>query len=251
GKSYGVSLSNWLHICSRTSPCGPHTASIWTDCAGNQTWAARGTVSPQLGVLDDNDVPADTHVDDDLYAEIYDAERIKQAIATSIEAIFILYWGNLAFRQDPISIDKLEDMMVNYTNLVLGRIIIIRTMRVQPPLEYISATLIRLCKHWHKCRKRSTLSEIETLAGKLGYIADTAPWLRFLMAHVYTSIAGFLKISASNIIDNHTGFRDMIKTIQSSPQAWKSPSKLDKTARDTSYAQSTTTKMIHHSDLYF
>ncbi|KAL7546383.1 hypothetical protein ACHAWF_016015 [Thalassiosira exigua] len=180
--------------------------------------------SQNRGVLDENGLPADTphafYVDDDLYAEVFDVERIEQAIAASIEAIFILLGdSDLAFRQDPISFDKLEDMMVNYTNLVLGRIINTRTMTVQMPLEYVSATLATLRKHWHKGRKRFVLSEIETLAGRLGHIADTAPWLWFLMAHVYTSIAGALKVSTSNLIETHKGFRDMIKTIKSNPQA--------------------------------
>ncbi|KAL7530273.1 hypothetical protein ACHAWF_003311, partial [Thalassiosira exigua] len=175
--------------------------------------------SHNKGVFDKNRVPEDTphafYVDDNLYAEIYDRERIKQAIAANIEAIFILLGdSDLIFRPDPVSFDKLKEMMVNYMNLVLGRIVNTRAMAVQTPLDYIASTVNTLEKHWYKKRKYFKLKEIETLAGRLGRIADTAPWLQFLMAHVYTSISGALKVSTSDLITTNKGFRDMIKTIK-------------------------------------
>jgi hypothetical protein len=45
-------------------------------------------------------------VDDDVYVEIFDINRIEQAAAASIEAIFILLGhSQLERRQDPISFD--------------------------------------------------------------------------------------------------------------------------------------------------
>lgn len=70
------------------------------------------------GVLDTNGRPANTShaffVDDDIYSKVFDVDRIEQAVAASIEAIFVLLGeSDLLARQDPISFDKMEDMMVS------------------------------------------------------------------------------------------------------------------------------------------
>ena len=69
------------------------------------------------GVLDDLGNPVSTphgiYVDDDIYLDVADTHRFEQAIAASIEAIFILLGeSNMEFRQDPISWDKLHKLLV-------------------------------------------------------------------------------------------------------------------------------------------
>ena len=71
------------------------------------------------GVLDSSgntvNTPHDMFVDDDIYADVYNnsQERLEQAAAASIEAIFItLGISDLASRQDPISFDKFFEMPV-------------------------------------------------------------------------------------------------------------------------------------------
>ena len=71
------------------------------------------------GVLDTsgNDVstPHDMFVDDDVYADVYnvDHQRMEQAAAASIEAIFItLGSSDLASRQNSVSFDKFEQTPV-------------------------------------------------------------------------------------------------------------------------------------------
>ena len=64
------------------------------------------------GVMDAEGNPAHTphyfYVDDDVYSECFDIERIEQAIAASIEAIFILLgYSDLHLRKGPVSFDKM------------------------------------------------------------------------------------------------------------------------------------------------
>jgi hypothetical protein len=77
------------------------------------------------GVLDQNGDPVNTphglFVDDDLIAEVYDKQRILRAIAAFIETIFILLGeSDLSKRQDPISWEKMLEMLINYVNVALG-----------------------------------------------------------------------------------------------------------------------------------
>jgi hypothetical protein len=69
------------------------------------------------GVLDATglaaNTPHHTYVDDDVYVEIFDIDRIEQAAAASIKAIFVLLGhSELERRQDPIFFDKLMEMMI-------------------------------------------------------------------------------------------------------------------------------------------
>ena len=129
-------------------------------------------------------------VDDDIYSGVFDVDRIEQAVAASIEAIFVLLGkSDLLARQDPISFDKAEDMMVSYYNQIFGQTINIRKMTVETPLAYFSQVVKNLERHWHPNHKSVAIPEIESLMGQLGHISDTAPWLRFLLSQLYMSLA--------------------------------------------------------------
>ncbi|KAL7545571.1 hypothetical protein ACHAWF_008925, partial [Thalassiosira exigua] len=82
---------------------------------------------------DGTDVPTPQRlfVDDAVYADIYqkNRERIERAVAAGIEAIYILLGrSDLSKRQDPISFDKLIEMMISHLNKVLGQIIDTRNL---------------------------------------------------------------------------------------------------------------------------
>lgn len=63
-------------------------------------------------------------VDDNIYGDILDSYRIRQVVAASIKAIYILLEeSDLSIRQDPILFDKLEDMPISYSSHILGQII--------------------------------------------------------------------------------------------------------------------------------
>ena len=176
-------------------------------------------------------------VDDDCYAEVFRKVLVEQAVAASIEAIFLLLGeSDLDKRQDPISFDKMEEMVVSYSNKILGQIINTRQMEVETPPEFIAETLKLLRTTWHPRRKRFTVSEAEILAGRLNYISETAPWLKFMVSHLYSSITFALTKNTANQVHTNKQFRDMIR-LQKDAEA---------TELHRTFAQAYTGRAIHH-----
>eukprot|EP00984_Skeletonema_dohrnii_P032689 scaffold27225_cov80-Skeletonema_dohrnii-CCMP3373.AAC.3 len=176
--------------------------------------------SQNQGVLDASSQPADTphdmFVDDDIYAEVYLRWRVEQAIAASIEAMFItLGQSDLLHRQDPISWDKLIEMVISHFNKVLGVEIDTRQMTVGPPPAFISRTL-DLLDAFHEGRKAFTVQEMSTLVGNLGHIASTSRWLTHLLSHLYTSIATALRNNRAYEIETSAAFRDALRKASAS-----------------------------------
>ena len=65
--------------------------------------------------------PHFVYIDDGVYINFFDVLQIKQAVAASIEAIFILLGpSELDHQQDPISFDKLKEMVIGPVNRILG-----------------------------------------------------------------------------------------------------------------------------------
>ena len=195
----------------------------------------------RVGVLDDQGLPVPTpqrmFVDDSVYADIYedDRERIEQTIAAGIEAIFILLGrSDLAKRQDPISFDKMEEMMVSHFNKVLGKLIHTRRLDVGVPKPYVAKTLL-LLRPFHTKRKSFTVKEMETITGMLVYIASTAPWMKFLLSHVYTSIAAAIGDNTAYLIRTNKQFRQFLKEAKAATVP----------TRSSTFAQSETARQIH------
>ena len=198
------------------------------------------------GVLDANGQPVNTphfyFVDDGLNGEVYEADRLRilQAIAASIEAIYlVLGESHLLHRQDPISWDKLLEMLINYANIMLGNHINTRKMIVSVSHDYLSQTN-KLLQHWHSGRKSFTIPEIEPLIGKLGHIAQNLPWLRHLMGHLYTSLTAALANSKKYLIHTSKAFRDLLKLIKHEPTD-------EEQAMISSFALSESARKIHKS----
>jgi len=173
--------------------------------------------SKNRGVLDDNGNPArtphDMFVDDDVYIEVYIRERVERAIAASIEAMFItLGRSDLTRLQDPISWDKLVEMVISHFNKVLGVEIDTRRMVVGPPPEFVARTLVQLGA-FHEGRKAFTVQEMSTLVGHLGHIATTSRWLTHLLSHLYTSIASALQLNRAHEISSSKAFREAVKSV--------------------------------------
>ncbi|KAL7523262.1 hypothetical protein ACHAXR_000668, partial [Thalassiosira sp. AJA248-18] len=190
----------------------------WEPTLGTSTkFVPAKACTQRLGVLDPQGNPRPTpqrlFVDDSVYAEVYEESRarITQAIAAGIEAIFILLGhSDLSKRQDPISFDKMEDMMVSYLNKILGQLINTRLLDVGVPAPYISKTLV-LLKPFHYQRKSFTLKEMETITGMLIFIAGSAPWVKFLLSHVYTSITAAIKKNTAHLVKSTKQFRLLLK----------------------------------------
>ncbi|KAL7451837.1 hypothetical protein ACHAWC_006017 [Mediolabrus comicus] len=137
--------------------------------------------SQNQGVFDEDGRPIDTphalFVDDDIYAEVYCRVRVEQAIAASIEAIFILLGeSDLTRRVDPISWDKLVEMVISHFNKVLGLEFNTRKMDVGPPPEFLART-IQLLDAFHDGRKSFQLKEMSSLIGHLNHVATTSRWM--------------------------------------------------------------------------
>lgn len=173
--------------------------------------------SQNTGVLDSEGHPRDTphhvFVDDDIYAEVYLRERVEQAVAASIEAMFItLGESDLTFRADPISWDKLIEMTISHFNKVLGMEINTRRMDVGPPPEFV-ATTIKLLDAFHEGRKSFTVQEMSSLVGNLSHIANTSRWLTHILSHLYTSISSALKINKAHEIRTNKAFREALRRV--------------------------------------
>lgn len=180
------------------------------------TKATRDSLNP--GVRSGNSDANTSHmfyVDDDIYSEVFDKQRIRQAAAASIEAIFILLGdSDLDRRQDPISFDKMIEMMVSHLNKVLGHIINTRTLTVGVPDAFLAQTIDSLSATWGAHRRAFTVMEAAELAGKLNHIAITAPWLKHLMGQVYQSLSSALKLNEVNEQRTSKSFRLALQALK-------------------------------------
>lgn len=194
----------------------------WSKRLGNTTEMVRAQAcSINKGVLDEHGQPLNTphyfFVDDGVMAEVYDRTRIHRAEAASIETLFLLLGEtDLQHRQDPVSWDKLLEMILHFMNIAIGVHINTRTMRVGVPHDYITA-LTDILGHWHKKRKSFTILEIERVVGKLNHAANIVPWLKHIMGHLYTSLAAALGQSKSHLIKSSRSFRNLMEMIKREP----------------------------------
>jgi len=159
--------------------------------------------------------PHGVYVDDDIYLDIADPHRFEQAIAAGIEAVFVLLGeSDTAFRQDPILWANLHGLVVTPVNRILGLVLDLRRLTVGTPPEFVSATIGLLKTTWgpHRCSFR--VREAEELTGKLNHIAFGAPWLKYLLGNIYTSLASALRINNSHLIHTSKRFRNALRTIR-------------------------------------
>ena len=89
--------------------------------------------------------------------------------------------SDLESRQDPVSFDKFEQTPAAWLNRLLGVDIDTRRLAVRTPVEYVENADNVLTDKWHPQRGTFIISDAESITGVLGYIAETSPWLRFMM----------------------------------------------------------------------
>ena len=174
------------------------------------------------GVLTQDGTPAPTphnyYVDDGIYAEVFDRTRVEKALAASIEAIFIMLGdSDLSRRQDPVSFDKLIEMLVSHLNRILGHVIDTRRLVVGVPESFIQEVLTMLRTTWGDHRKQFTVKEAEELSGKLQHIAITAPWLKFLLTQICASLAAALKLNEEVARRSIRSFQNALKALRRLP----------------------------------
>ena len=128
------------------------------------------------------------------------------------------------------------EMMISHLNKVLGHLIDTRRMDVGVPPEYIQRTLA-LLKPFHTHRKSFAVKEMERVTGMLVYVAGSAPWLKFLLSHVYTSVATAVGANKAHLVRTNKQFRELLRQ-----------SKLDtSTEREATFAQAETARSVHSS----
>ena len=182
------------------------------------------------------------YVDDGIYAEIYEKSRIERAAAASIEAIFLLLGeSDLSKRQDPISFDKLMEMVISYINKVLGHELDTRRLTISTPRDYINEVKKLLSTTWGPHRKQFTVQEAAELTGKLGFMSISAPWLKFLMTHLYASMANALRLNRAHLIRSNRQFRSALRQLR---QADRMENPEDQ-ARVKTFYQGETARAVH------
>ena len=187
--------------------------------------------------------PHSVYVDDGIYVDLFDKNRIERAAAASIEAIFILLGpSTLDLRQDPISFDKLEEMTIAPINRILGHVIDTRRLTVDTPADFLDPLREKLSSAWGPHRRSFTALEAETLAGQLGHASFTAPWLKHIMPHVYQSLASALRVNRANLISTSQSFRFALKQIKQAPSLPPLQASLL-----TSFYQAESARALHHS----
>ena len=75
---------------------------------------------------------------------------------------------------------------------MLGLVIDTTSMTVSLTSQYISEIQDLLDNTWHLHQKCFSVSEAQTLVGKLARLAEGAYWVFHLLPHLYTSIAAAL-----------------------------------------------------------
>ena len=142
------------------------------------------------GVLDIYDTPVTTlhhiYVDNNNSLDITVKACFEHDTAAGIEAIFILLGkSNLTWCLDPISWDKLLDMIVAPVNHVLDLTINTcwLTVGVLPAFLAEVITLLQTMLGPHQ--QSFLISKAEVLTGKLNHIGFGTPWLKFLLRYFW------------------------------------------------------------------
>ena len=91
--------------------------------------------------------------------------------------------------------------------------------------------------------------------GCLGHISETWPWLRSLLAHLYTSVTYALGLSKAHLISTWKEFRELLKELKKTVIKNKtsmlgpSPTMWDSEDRKRPFMLSVTAKAIHKLQL--
>jgi hypothetical protein len=178
------------------------------------TWAFRDALNQ--GVFDEHGKPAPTshgvYVDDDIYLDVANKCQFEQAIAASIKAIFMLLGeSTTALHQDPISWDKLHELLVAPVNRILGLVLNLRRMTVSTPPDFVTSTITLLRTTWGPHGRSFKVKEAEELTGKLNHGAQ---WLRYLLGNIYSSLAAALRLNKSHLIRTSPRYREAQRKIR-------------------------------------
>ena len=137
-----------------------------------------------------------------------------------------------------LTFDKLAELTVNHFNTILGTNTSTHRLDVETPPSFVASTRKLFKLQWSHKKKRFLLHDMEVLTGKLGHISETAPWLKFLMSHLYHYIAFSLQGNSVQLVHTDKEYRSMIKTIKDSEN-------LPPDDKSKTFAQSATARKVH------
>jgi len=190
-------------------------------------------------------LPARIYVDDG-FAIGTSVPHMKQTLAALIEAIFVVLGiPEIVIRQCSLALDKWVMLIVGPIQTFLGLTVDTNRMMVSIPRQYIEEVLVILNETWHAGRKQFTVQEAQALTGKLGHLAQAAPWAFHLMTHMYASIAHALMSNKTILSEGSEKFRALINSLRH-----ESSNPID-THRIVTFALKMLAKMIHHASTKF
>ena len=162
------------------------------------------------GIDDPDKTEYNMFVDDSLFVQTRD--RMKQAMAASIEALYIILgYPEEEKRQNALSLDKYYDSVCSHERVQLGIRVNSRTMTIGLA-ETRRVTMLNELSHWHKHRKSFTLLQGVTLCGTLEFWANTSPWIRFIYTHLRSSVNKCLH-SSVDITKNKKAIKQLISKV--------------------------------------
>ena len=148
-------------------------------------------------------------------ARIWVDDALMAAVGIFAKAIFVVMGEpNEKMRQCPLAMDKWEILVVAEHQLALGLILNTRRLSVAITAGYLAETLQLIRKSWHSERKRFTAIDVSRLVGKLGRLAEAAPWSRHLVSHFYSSIAHALSQNEHFLKSSSPKFQQLIKNAK-------------------------------------
>ena len=203
------------------------------------------------GVLDRKGLaqplPARIFVDDSFLLAIT-RWIMMMALAALIEAIFVVMGDpDTAVRQCPLALDKWVEMVVGPVQPSLGLILDTNRLTVAIPCSYVNDVRRIINATWHATRRTFVASEAQQLAGKLGHLAEGAPWVHHLMTHLYASIAYALAENKRLLTDSSQEFRDVVKSLTTGTFHCSAAEQ----GRHIAFALKRAARMVHHARYKF
>jgi hypothetical protein len=157
--------------------------------------------------------PARIYVDDALMFG-WRRTHMEMTLAAMIEAIFVVMGEpDTTLRQCPLAMDKWRVLIVKTVQVMLGLIIDTNRLTVAIPPHYIAEVRKLLNSTWHVDRRAFTVNEAQQLTGKLGHLAQGAPWVHHLLTQMYASIAKALAANKELLSNSSREYQDVVQAL--------------------------------------
>jgi hypothetical protein len=189
------------------------------------------------------DQEASIYVDDALMFALL-RKHMEMVLAAMIESLFaVMGEADTPLRQCPLAMDKWLELVVRPVQTMIGLVINTNKLTVAIPDQYVAEVRELLDTTWHVGRKSFTVNEAQKLTGKLGHLAEGAPWLHHLMSQMYASIAKALASNKAILLESSHEFKNIIQSLSTGSFAC---SPKDQT-RHISFALKRAARLVHHS----